>query len=67
MLLDLSGGGFAASAGAWADRVDLVTGGSADTSVAALLVRPDGYVAWATDSPDGLGLPEALARWFGPA
>lgn len=67
VLLDLSGGGYAASAGAWADRVDLVTGGSADTSVAALLVRPDGYVAWATDSPDGLGLPEALARWFGPA
>ena len=67
VLLDLSGGGFAASAGAWADRVDLVTGGSADTSVAALLVRPDGYVAWATDSPDGPGLPEALARWFGPA
>lgn len=67
VLLDLSGGGFAASAGAWADRVDLVTGRSADTSVAALLVRPDGYVAWATDSPDGSGLPEALARWFGPA
>ena len=67
VLLDLSGGGFAASAGAWADRVDLVTGGSADTSVAALLVRPDGYVAWATDSPDGPGLSEALARWFGPA
>lgn len=67
VLLDLSGGGFAASAAAWADRVDLVTGSSADTSVAALLVRPDGYVAWATDSPDGPGLPEALARWFGPA
>ncbi|KAA0098524.1 FAD-dependent oxidoreductase [Mycolicibacterium sp. P1-18] len=67
LLLDLSGGGFAARAGAWADRVDLVTGGSADTSAAALLVRPDGYVAWATDSPDGPGLPEALARWFGPA
>jgi hypothetical protein len=67
VLLDLSGGGFAASAGAWADRVDLVTVGSADTPVAALLVRPDGYVAWATDSPTGPGLPEALARWFGPA
>jgi len=67
VLLDLSGGGFATSAGAWADRVDLVTGGSADTPVAALLVRPDGYVAWATDSPDGPGLTEALARWFGPA
>ncbi|MFF4778635.1 FAD-dependent monooxygenase [Microtetraspora fusca] len=30
----------------------------------ALLVRPDGYVAWAGER-DGLG--EALATWFGPA
>ncbi|WP_433345180.1 FAD-dependent monooxygenase [Microtetraspora malaysiensis] len=30
----------------------------------ALLVRPDGYVAWA-GGRDGLG--EALATWFGPA
>jgi len=27
----------------------------------ALLVRPDGYVAWAGTNPDGL--PAALARW----
>ncbi|NUP00826.1 MAG: hypothetical protein HOW59_23180 [Nonomuraea sp.] len=33
----------------------------------ALLVRPDGYVAWAAtgERPDGLG--EALTAWFGPA
>jgi len=36
---------------------------------AALLIRPDGYVAWATaaDSPDpAAGMSEALRTWFGP-
>ncbi|WP_371578363.1 SDR family oxidoreductase [Streptomyces sp. NBC_01314] len=31
----------------------------------AVLVRPDGHVAWAGDGTEGLG--DALARWFGPA
>jgi 3-(3-hydroxy-phenyl)propionate hydroxylase len=31
---------------------------------AAVLIRPDGYVAWVGDSTD-IGLPEALATWFG--
>ena len=31
----------------------------------AVLVRPDGYVAWVGDSSD-TGLSEALTRWFGP-
>jgi 2-polyprenyl-6-methoxyphenol hydroxylase-like FAD-dependent oxidoreductase len=31
----------------------------------ALLIRPDGYVAWVGE-PDEPGLPEALTRWFGP-
>ncbi|WP_235780080.1 FAD-dependent monooxygenase [Sinomonas notoginsengisoli] len=30
----------------------------------AVLVRPDGYAAW-TGEPNGSGLTEALARWFG--
>jgi 3-(3-hydroxy-phenyl)propionate hydroxylase len=31
-----------------------------------VLVRPDGYVAWA-GSTTGEGLAAALATWFGPA
>ncbi|THA70050.1 monooxygenase [Streptomyces sp. A0958] len=55
----------------WADRVDAVTGDWADAEDVrpdtphALLVRPDGYIAWA--APEGAGLREALERWFGTA
>ena len=31
----------------------------------AVLIRPDGYVAWA-GAPGDRGLPDALTRWFGP-
>jgi 2-polyprenyl-6-methoxyphenol hydroxylase-like FAD-dependent oxidoreductase len=57
-------------AAAWSDRVDLVrvkswpTGpeeGAAATE--AVLIRPDGYVAWT--EPGGGSLAEALHRWFG--
>jgi bifunctional hydroxylase/dehydrase len=52
---------------AWKDRVTTVVGtlpspGPFD-GLTALLVRPDGYVAWAGDDP--AGLTEALGRWFG--
>ncbi|MFF1479319.1 FAD-dependent oxidoreductase [Streptomyces sp. NPDC058301] len=30
-----------------------------------LLVRPDGYVAWASENPDAAALEEALRRWTG--
>jgi hypothetical protein len=33
---------------------------------AAVLIRPDGYVAWAGD-PAHPALPDALTSWFGPA
>lgn len=60
----------------WADRVKLVDAtyeGAWDLPVlgavsapAAVLVRPDGYVAWVGDGSD-VGLTDALARWFGPS
>jgi 2-polyprenyl-6-methoxyphenol hydroxylase-like FAD-dependent oxidoreductase len=34
------------------------------TAPAAVLIRPDGYVAWVGDLTDG-GLPDALTTWFG--
>jgi hypothetical protein len=35
------------------------------TAPTAVLIRPDGYVAWVGDRTH-LGLPEALTTWFGP-
>jgi hypothetical protein len=67
ILLDGTGGAAATAAAPWAGRVDAVVGPSAD-GPAAMLVRPDGYVAWAADTfgpADGAGLQKALRRWFG--
>ncbi|MGZ3479126.1 MAG: aromatic-ring hydroxylase C-terminal domain-containing protein [Myxococcaceae bacterium] len=59
----------------WADRVQLIDGryvGSwelpalgAVTAPTAVLIRPDGYVAWVGDSTQP-GLADALTTWFGP-
>ncbi|OBB83752.1 FAD-dependent monooxygenase [Mycobacterium sp. 852002-30065_SCH5024008] len=68
VLLDFDGGAGAA-ASAWADRVDIVTATLDDPPAAALLIRPDGYVAWAAGEfgpADQAGLHAALRRWFGP-
>ncbi|MFF4583221.1 FAD-dependent monooxygenase [Streptomyces sp. NPDC001389] len=58
-------------AAAWAERVDTVTArphgaGTADVphDTTALLIRPDGYVAWAAPGSHH-DLPMALDRWFG--
>ncbi|MEU6770344.1 FAD-dependent monooxygenase [Streptomyces sp. NPDC046759] len=82
VLLDLRGGArLAAAAGGWADRVDLVEARSEEDRWAvpavgeipapgALLIRPDGHVAWASAAgaaPDVSALRAALATWFGPA
>ncbi|MFB9840498.1 aromatic-ring hydroxylase C-terminal domain-containing protein, partial [Actinoallomurus acaciae] len=51
---------------AWRDRVDLATAGGATRTT--VLVRPDGYIAWAADGPDGRSaVRAALRQWCGPA
>ncbi|MFJ5830018.1 FAD-dependent monooxygenase [Streptomyces sp. NPDC093089] len=77
LLITTDGGTAAEQAEGLADRVDVVAGtwitepdaGAGTDAVASLdavLVRPDGYVAWT--SPGGAdGLAEALGRWFGTA
>jgi 2-polyprenyl-6-methoxyphenol hydroxylase-like FAD-dependent oxidoreductase len=59
----------------WADRVQSVDAGYAGswelpvlgavTAPTAVLVRPDGYVAWVGDRTQ-VGLADALTTWFGP-
>lgn len=56
---------------AWADRVTTVTATPHPASqlfedARAVLVRPDGYIAWIGSDP-GVGLTDALTRWFGSA
>ncbi|GAS89897.1 FAD-dependent monooxygenase [Mycolicibacterium brisbanense] len=63
VLID-SAGGYADAAQAWVDRVETVRARVVD-GPAALLIRPDGYVAWAADGSDDGGLTDALRRWFG--
>lgn len=48
-------------------RVRVVTAAMADPPAAAMLIRPDGYVAWASDdlATDATGVAAALLRWFG--
>ncbi|MER5950806.1 FAD-dependent monooxygenase [Streptomyces sp. NPDC001904] len=70
-VLDLDGDQALASAAApWTDRIDVVRPATrpqhAPAGTGALLVRPDGYIAWAAAEGAGPdGLTEALGRWFG--
>jgi 2-polyprenyl-6-methoxyphenol hydroxylase-like FAD-dependent oxidoreductase len=67
-------GGF--DIGPWADRVEMVDAEYAGpwelpvlgavAAPSAVLIRPDGYVAWVGDPADP-GLPDALTSWFGRA
>ncbi|HEY9022950.1 MAG TPA: FAD-dependent monooxygenase, partial [Burkholderiaceae bacterium] len=56
-----------AVAAGWLDRVRHVARGARDTcGLRALLVRPDGVVAWACDeAPDPADARRVLERWFG--
>jgi 2-polyprenyl-6-methoxyphenol hydroxylase-like FAD-dependent oxidoreductase len=55
------------AAAGWKDRVELVAARS-DEPLDGILVRPDGYAAWAAASHDAdvASLHGALATWFGP-
>jgi 2-polyprenyl-6-methoxyphenol hydroxylase-like FAD-dependent oxidoreductase len=52
--------------GFWGDRVRYVPGDARDRlGLSALLVRPDGFVAWASDAtPSAEEVTRAAARWF---
>lgn len=64
VLLDTTAGhDLADLAESWSDRVHYVAANAEGSP--ALLIRPDGYVAWAGDDPDGLKA--ALTRWFSPS
>src|SRR5277367_4597473 len=71
VLIDLTeGAGVAAAASDIADRVTVAAGRPVgDVSATALLVRPDGYVAWASSAPkpEVAELRRVLTRWFGIA
>jgi 3-(3-hydroxy-phenyl)propionate hydroxylase len=75
-LIDLCGTRAAVDIAPWADRVPVV-GATFDgawklpvvgevSAPHAVLIRPDGYVAWAGDGTRD-GLTDALTRWFGSA
>lgn len=62
LLIGPDAAGAADTAAKWKDGVDVVAHDE-DLGESAILLRPDGYVAWAgRDS----GLAAALAGWFGP-
>jgi hypothetical protein len=63
VLLDFAGVGPDGVAG-WGDRVEVITVDAPRPPAAAVLVRPDGYVAWAGQDVHR-GLNEALEMWFG--
>jgi 2-polyprenyl-6-methoxyphenol hydroxylase-like FAD-dependent oxidoreductase len=53
----------------WSDRVRAayVERGAIADLPGAVLVRPDGYVAWAADAPTGDEVRAAVSAWCGPA
>ncbi|MFE6131069.1 rifampin monooxygenase [Streptomyces sp. NPDC056437] len=62
LLLDQTG---RLSVEGWADRVDHVVDASEELDAPAVLLRPDGHVAWVGE--DQRDLVDGLTRWFGAA
>jgi len=71
LLIDLTGDASVAAAIAGdAEQITVAAGRPVgEVSASALLVRPDGYVAWASSEPKPPvdGLRRVLAQWFGMA
>jgi hypothetical protein len=68
LLVDLAGDDqLSALAKPYAGRLDLVRGTADGSGLSGLLVRPDGFVAWASadGTSDLAGLQAALTRWLG--
>ncbi|MBO8194591.1 FAD-dependent monooxygenase [Streptomyces oryzae] len=72
LLIDLADrGDRRALARRWGDRLTTVSATppeEADHAADAILVRPDGYIAWATDTPENEpgSFSRALTTWAGP-
>ncbi len=60
LLLDQTG---ELSVAGWANRIDHVVDSSEELDVAAVLLRPDGHVAWAGENQADLS--SQVQRWFG--
>jgi len=68
LLLDLAGGRKLHDLGRlWNDRLNYVSARVNDSkSLTAILVRPDGFVAWVAESEPDLSTAErSIKRWFG--
>ena len=61
VLLDLAG-----SFAAWSPGIEVVTAASSTSDIEAVLLRPDGHVAWVgTPGSGDAGLADAVRRWIG--
>jgi 2-polyprenyl-6-methoxyphenol hydroxylase-like FAD-dependent oxidoreductase len=68
LLVDLAGDErLSALARPYAGRLDLIRGGADGSGLSGLLVRPDGFVAWASadGASDLAGLKAAVTQWLG--
>ncbi|MGW5723776.1 FAD-dependent monooxygenase [Amycolatopsis sp. NPDC003865] len=67
LLLDLAESAeLRATASGWAGHVTTLTAKCvSDPALTAVLIRPDGYIAWAREDGATTGLADSLRRWFG--